>query len=189
MVITADASGTAGTPHDFLCSIMVPTAVNTSVTAEVTWFGPGFGSGRDSTTPIMSVDGSNMFTSTLQLSPLSTADTGLYTCSVTLSSAGDSTFITPSVAGNDSESLDVTGKNYHLICSFNCIVLTIHSLKPLRHQCSAMLAPSECSYHICWKIWLSLHQKYHGIHYSIDFPLNCKVSIWFTRLYLQICSS
>ena len=154
MVVTANASGTAGTPHDFLCSIMVPTAVNTSVTAEVTWLGPGFGSGRDSTTPIMSVDGSNMFTSTLQLSPLSTADAGLYTCSVTLSSAGDSTFITPSVAGNDSESLDVTGKNYHLICS---IVLTIHSPKLVRRQCSAMLAPSECSYHVLYfvgrRIW------------------------------------
>ena len=114
MVITADASGTAGKPHEFVCSITVPTAVNTSTTANVTWIGPGVRSGRDNSTFIMAVDGSNMSTSTLQLSPLSTSDVGLYICSVILSSAIDSAFITPSAAGHDSQLLNVTGKYYHL---------------------------------------------------------------------------
>ena len=113
MVITADASGTAGKPHEFVCSITVPTAVNTSTTANVTWIGPGVGSGRDDSIFIMAVDGSNMSTSTLQLSPLSTSDAGLYNCSVILSSAIDSAFITPSAAGHDSQSLSVTGKYYY----------------------------------------------------------------------------
>ena len=113
VVITADGSGTAGKPHEFVCSITVPTAVNTSTTANVTWFGPGVGSGRDSSTFTMAVDDSNMSTSTLQLSPLRTSDAGLYYCSVILSSAVDSAFITPSAAGHDSQLLNVTGKYYH----------------------------------------------------------------------------
>ena len=111
VVITADASGIAGTPHEFTCNITVPTAVNTSVTAEVTWFGPGIESGRHSITHVTAMDGSNMFISTLKLSPLNTSDAGLYTCSVTLSPANDSTFISPSTAGNDSQFLNVTGKH------------------------------------------------------------------------------
>ena len=109
MIITADASGTAGASHQFMCNVMVPTAVNTSVSANVTWFGPGVGSGRDNTTTVMAVDGSNMFTSTLQLVSLDSSDAGLYTCSVILSPVGDSAFITSSTAGSDSQTLDVAG--------------------------------------------------------------------------------
>ena len=107
MIITADVSGTAGTSHEFTCSITAAEAVDTFVTAEVTWSGPGVESGRDNTTSFM--DSSNMFTSTLQLSPLNTSDAGLYNCNAMLSPAGDSTFITSSTAGIDSQSLDVTG--------------------------------------------------------------------------------
>ena len=94
-----------------MCSIITAAAVDTSVTPEVTWSGPGVGSGRHSITPVIAVDGSNMFTSTLQLRPLTSSDAGLYICSVTLSPAGDTTFINPSAAGNDSQSLDVAGKH------------------------------------------------------------------------------
>ena len=121
MVITSDASGNAGTPYDFNCSIATAAAVDTSVSAEVTWFGLGIGSGRDSITSVVAVDGSNMFTSTLQLSPLSTSDAGLYMCSVTLSPASDSTFITPSATGNDSQSLGVTGK-----CTIQVFLQSVH---------------------------------------------------------------
>ena len=122
MVITADVSGTAGTTHMFMCNITTAAAVDTSVTAELTWSGPGVGSGRHSITPVMAVDGSNMFTSTLELSPLTSSDAGLYICSVTLSPAGDTTFINPSAAGNDSQSLDVAGKHLPFHVCFSNIV-------------------------------------------------------------------
>ena len=125
MVVTANASGTAGTPHQFMCSIYVPTAVDTSVSANVTWFGPRIGSSRDNATTVMAVDGSNMFTSTLQLSPLSNSDAGQYTCSVVLTSVGESTFIAPSAASNDSKSLNVSGKHY---CSYIPSACSPHSL-------------------------------------------------------------
>ena len=95
-----------------MCNITVPTAVNTSVSAEVTWSGPGVGSGRDNITTVMAVYDSNMFT-TLQLVSLDSSDAGLYTCSVILHPAGDSAFITSSAAGSDFLSLNVAGKNYH----------------------------------------------------------------------------
>ena len=125
MVVTADASGTAGTSHQFMCSITVSTTVETSVSANVTWFGPRIGSGRDNATTVMAVDDSNKFTSTLQLSPLSTSDAGRYTCSVVLTSVGESIFISPSAASNDSQSLNVTGKYY---CSYIPSTCSLHAL-------------------------------------------------------------
>ena len=133
MIITADTSEIAGTPHWFMCSIMVSTAVETSVSANVTWFGPGVGSERDNATTVMAVDGSYMFTSTLQLSPLSTSDAGRYTCSVILTSVGESIFIAPSTASNDSQSLNVTGKHYHSYvpsaCSLHAPIVTSYELE------------------------------------------------------------
>ena len=125
MVITVDVSGTAGTPHEFTCNITTAAAVDTSVTPEVIWSGPGVGSGRDNITPVIAVDDSNMFTSTLQLSPLSNSDAGQYTCSVVLTSVGESTFIAPSAASNDSKSLNVTGKHY---CSYIPSACSPHAL-------------------------------------------------------------
>ena len=93
-----------------MCNITAAAAVDTSVIPMVMWIGPGVGSGRDDIPLVMAVDGSNMFTSTLELSPLNISDAGLYTCNVTLSPASDSAFITPSAAGSDSQSLNVTGK-------------------------------------------------------------------------------
>ena len=101
--------GTAGTIHTLTCDVSATTSLDTSVTPNVTWFGPGIGSGRDSDFTEKAMAGSNMYTSTLQLSPLSTSDAGRYLCNVIFYPAPGAAYITASAVTSSSQTLQVAG--------------------------------------------------------------------------------
>ena len=108
--VTNSSAAYAGTNFNLTCTIELNTAVDTSVVVNSTW-------GQPVLIPhVTSEPNGNRtkYLTTLMFRPLSTSDTGNYTCEATVSPSPESQFITVSTAGRGSLFVVVEGKRTHL---------------------------------------------------------------------------
>ena len=110
IVIVTDGPLYTGTDLTLTCNITLDLAVDFEVTVTVVWSRPGGTLPSDDRVIVSETMGSGpSYQSTLIFTPLTSNDTGDYTCEVTVVTAETTSFIITSQHANDTGSVIVTG--------------------------------------------------------------------------------
>ena len=114
MNVTPNRTGDlyAGTPLTLTCSIQLNPAVDTTVNVTGTWSGPGSqavsNSSHVTVSNLLNMS-AFLYETTIEFHPLSTTDTGNYTCEATLAPDPQSQFVM-NTSGNGTHSVTVQGE-------------------------------------------------------------------------------